>query len=896
MKQDKAIGIESLLKEYKTDAVHGLSADEVQQRVAQWGPNALPEAKPETWLSVFIRQFRNPLTYMLFAAAFIILCMSDDKLDAFIISGVLIFNAIIGTIQERRTGSILHSLKQFIKTSTIVLRDGKKKLVEDADLTVGDIILLQEGERVPADAYVIEAHYLQIDESILTGESKPVFKSIDIAATVPGSDAPNIVYKGTYVLSGSGKALVFAIGSHTAVGKIHGELESIQSDTPLKQEVDRLSYWILIGVILLCIGLFSMGFLAGQPLRELMVMLTGLFICVVPEGLPVVMTLVLVTGVYRMAKHNVLVKHMQAVEGLGRTHVIAIDKTGTLTRNELMVTKVMGDGIACTVSGQGYYVEGKVTCNNETIDRVASVLYPVGVASALLNSTEVTYQALRHTFDIKGDPTEAAMAIYARKIGLEKDDLLKEYTLLYELPFDSDRQYHAGFFDHHGQGILYLIGSPEIMFHFAQQVSDEDRAHLKELLEDGLRVVAVASKQFDRTLLSADMGDVRIHEQASNILQQGAWTLHGLVGIQDAIRTEVPDMVQKARNAGLSVVMMTGDHLDTALYVAKKVGIFASGNKALVGQEVKNLSDEQLLASLEDVTVYARLLPQQKMRLITLFHKKKTIIAMTGDGINDAPALIAADLGIAMGGIGTEVAKSAADIILLNDSFANIISAIEEGRHIFYTLKRVILYFFSTNMGEVLIVLFALGMNVFGFDFPLPLTAAQILWLNLVTDGFLDISLSMEPQEQGLLRKKWLTEEHHLVDSMTLLKMLFYAVPMALGSLWVFMYYYRYDVQLARTMTLLCMAMFQWFNAWNCRSVDQSLLTIGLFSNRWLVIATSFVLSLQFLLIYAPPMQYIFKTVPLSVSQWALIIAISFPILIFDEMRKFLVRRLWPET
>ncbi len=886
---------------YQTDIFKGLSTREANQRLYKHGYNVLSEAKPDTWIQVFISQFQNPLIYILLIAALIIFFVSYDKLDAFIIVGVLLFNAIIGTVQEGRTRSILESLKHFIKTTTIVVRDGKKQLLDDSQLTVGDIILLQEGERIPADAYVIASSHLQLDESILTGESIAIYKSEDYLPTDTDCKTSNsrsgIVYKGTYVLSGSGRALVFAVGPNTEIGKIHVAVEEINTDMPLKKEIDRLSHWILIGVIAICAILFFMGILVGQPLRELLVMLTGLFICVVPEGLPVVMTLVLVTGVYRMAKQQVLVKHMQAVEGLGRADVIAVDKTGTLTRNELMVNKIVSHDMVCSISGQGYYAQGKIVCNGRQIERLqpGDILEEVAIASILLNSTEITYQESRQAFDIKGDPIEAAMYICAQKLGVNEQRITNEYKKLYEIPFDPALQYHAGFFDHGDHGVLFLIGAPELVLQLSGNVRQSDRDSLVILLRDGLRVVAVASKVFDKNSFSVDREQSSVHERAKQLLNDGQFKLHALVGIQDSIRAEVPDMVKKAQQAGLKVVMITGDHKDTAQYVAKHVGILQKGDEILVGDQLRALSDDELLSMIDRVTVYARLMPHEKTRLISFFHAKKRIVAMTGDGINDAPALVAADLGIAMGAIGTEVAKKAADIILLGDSFENIIGAIQEGRHIFYTLKRVILYFFATNMGEVLIVLFALMLNILGVHFPLPLTAAQILWLNLVTDGFLDISLSMEPKEDGLLHHNWLKARAHLVDGLLIAKMFFYALPMAIGSLLIFIYYYQEDLALARTMTLVSMAMFQWFNAWNCRSNDKSLLTIGFLSNRWFVVAATLVLFLQMALVYAPFMQYIFKTVPLTLAQWEVVIMVTFPIVICDEIRKAFARVFWSE-
>jgi Ca2+-transporting ATPase len=368
--------------------------------------------------------------------------------------------------------------------------------------------------------------------------------------------------------------------------------------------------------------------------------------------------------------------------------------------------------------------------------------------------------------------------------------------------------------------------------------------------------------------------------------------LLGFAGIEDSIRKEVAGAIQNARDAGLSVIMATGDHQMTALHVAKKVGIFRPGDDYVDGSEIDALSDNDLLKCIATITVFSRVSAQHKMRIIQLLQKSGKIVAMTGDGINDAPSLVTADLGIAMGNIGTEVAKQAADLVLLNDSFINIVDAIEQGRHIFYTLKRIVLYFFSTNMGEVLIVLLALMTSLItGSDLPLPITAVQILWLNLVTDGFLDVGLSMEPKEPDLLKNSWLTKKQRLIDSKLLLTMLYMSIPMGVGSLFVFLHYYKLDLAHARTMTLITMAMYQWFNAWNCRSEKRSLFELGLFSNKWLIAVMALVLFLQTAIVYIPFMRHIFKTVPLSGNDWIVILCITAPIVLMEEIRKMIVRK-----
>ena len=882
--QPYQLSSQNVLERFHSNAKRGLTKKEVSKHQKKYGTNALPEKPPPSWLWIFISQFQNPLIYILLAAAMLIFFFADEPLDAFIISGVLFFNAIVGTIQEGRTANILSGLSRFITSNAIVIRDGKKQLVDEKDIVVGDILVLQEGERIPADARIIENNSLKINESVLTGESLPVRKTEDAIETpdLPVADQKNMVFKGTFIVSGWAKAVVVATGINSELGKIHAIIEHIDTDMPLKKELDRLSYWLLFFILGMCVFLFGIGYWMGRPVKELIVMLTALFICVIPEGLPIVLTLVLVTGVYRMAKHKVLVKRMQAVEGLGRAQVIVVDKTGTLTRNEMMVCKVCSDNTMYSVSGQGYYDTGEICHDSKEISvKKDSDLYKMAVVNSLLNSTEINFDPKIKLFDIKGEPTEAALFVFSKKAGLKKEELEKEYKKIYEIPFDSRLRYHAGFYEHNGKGIAFVSGSPEEMI--ARSANGTNNCY-QELLDQGLRVVASGQKEFDlsavptseqeRTTFFKNIAENKIH-------------LLGFCGIEDAIRPEVYEIVRQARNAGIRIVMATGDHQKTAMYVAKKTGVFQPGDMVISGPEFQKMSEEEHLANLDKITVYSRVTPQDKLEIITDMRMDGTIVAMTGDGVNDAPSLIAADLGIAMGNIGTEVAKDAADIILLDDSFVNIIDAVEQGRHIFYTLKRVVLYFFATNFGEIIVVFFGLLLNM-----PLPITAAQILWLNLVTDGFLDIGLSMEPQESGLLEQKsWLTEKIKLVDWALIAKMLFMAVPMGIGSIWVFSQYYQTDLRLARTMTLLTMAMFQWFNAWNCRSMTKSIFQLGLFSNIWLIIATGFVLFLQFMLLYTSSMQYLFKTVPLNCAQWSLVILVSCPILFLEEIRKWVVRK-----
>lgn len=883
------IDIEIILQTLDVNPELGLSHQEVAKRQQLHGYNILKAIKQRTIFSIFISQFQNPLVYILFFAALIIFIFGQDKLDAFIISGVLFFNAILGTIQETRTKNIIENLKQYIKTESVVLRDGTKIIVDDKDLVVGDIIFLQEGQRVPADARIIISNNLRINEAILTGETHVAEKTVDtIKQEAPLGDRKNILFKGTYIVTGAGKAIVTAIGTDTEIGKIQVIAEEIDTDIPLRKELEHLSHWILIFILITCLFLFGIGIFTGKPIKELLVMLTALFICVVPEGLPVVLTLVLVAGALQMAKHFVLVRNMQAVEALGRTDVIVIDKTGTLTRNEMIVSQVWTPDATWQISGQGYHCEGTFCKDGVLIDNLAdhSSLVEMGIAAALLNNAEIIHLDKLDTFEIKGDPTEAALFVFSQKMGTIITRRVAQYTKVYEIPFNSSLRYHAGFYTKNDECIAFITGSPETIL---MRINDRNSIidlTLKDFLEKGLRVVAIGKKQLPMQAYN-NLGTPEDYQK----LIESDITFLGFAGIEDSIRTEVKDVIQNTRNAGLSIIMATGDHQVTALHIAKRVGIFREGDDYLDGSQIDSLTDEKLLHIINHITVFSRVSPQHKMRIVQLLQKTGKIVAMTGDGINDAPSLVAADLGIAMGS-STEVAKQAADLVLLNDSFINIIAAIEQGRHIFYTLKRIVLYFFSTNMAEVLIVFFALLAGLFTTsDLPLPITAVQILWLNLVTDGFLDVGLSMEPKEPDLLKHSWLQKKQRLIDKKLIIKMLFMSIPMGIGSLIIFLWYYQINLAHARTMTLITMAMYQWFNAWNCRSETRSLFELGVFSNRWLILVMAIVLLLQSAIVYVPFMRHIFKTVPLSTQDWIVIICITAPIIILEESRKAIAKR-----
>jgi len=889
MKKPYQLCQEEIIEKYSSNIHSGLTAQEIAARKKKFGNNMLPQKKRQSWIWIFFSQFASPLIYLLLIAALLIFFLGDDPRDAYIIAGILLFNSFIGTIQEGRTQNILVNLKHFFEQECVVIRTGKRMLICAKDLVPGDIILLQEGQQVPADVRIVEAYEVRVDESSLTGESQPVVKNANqIIEKLPLADRHNMAYAGTWIVSGWAKALVVAIGSGTERGKIQHSLHEIETEVPLAHEMRKIAWWIIIFIFCVCVFLFALGLWIGQSPKELIVMLTALFICVIPEGLPVVLTLVLVTGVYRMAKKQVLIKNMRAVEGLGHAQALVIDKTGTLTRNEMIVSSVYGEGKIYHVTGKGYYAEGHLLLDNQPVALTPDRdVWHLAIAASLLNTATISLVSQRGIFEIKGDPTEAALFVFAQKLGAVPEKLAQDYTKIYEIPFSSSHGYHAAFYNFKGRGIAFVTGSPEIIAKRAH-IDEATGGALRSFLAQGLRVICCATKEFELKKMDQETVFDFNHEVTSGL------RFLGLFGIEDSLRSDAIHTIKKARNAGFHVIMATGDHQWTALSTAKYAGIYAEGDDAIDGTELDTLSDDQLKEVIMHTTVFSRVDPQQKLRIIKALHAHDLVVAMTGDGVNDAPSLVAADIGIAMGKVGTQVAKEAADIILLDDSVSNILSGIQEGRHILYTLRRVILYFFSTNLAEILIIIgaFFVALIYPAWHLIFPLTAAQILWLNLISDGFLDSALAMEQQEKGLISEQsWLKRKKiSLIDGFMVGKMFFAAVPMAIGSLGVFILYSSIDLVLARAMTLTTLVLFQWFNAWNCRSETKSVFSMGFRGNYWLILATCVIFTLQILVLYVPFFQKIFMTTGLNIYQWLFCALVACTVLWTEEVRKSIVR------
>lgn len=857
------LSLQELLVLLGTTTNQGLSSAEVSRRHMRYGFNIVQEPEEKSWTSVFINQCKSPFLLLLLLAALFKFILEGYR-DALIILIIIFVNIFIGAVQEGRAQRILLSIKKFLKTSCIVLRNGKKEIVDAYDIVPGDIIIVQEGSRVPADARLTYVADLLVDESMLTGESKGVRKS---TATLPQNhmallEQHNMLFMGTHILSGSATAIVVAIGAATEIGKLQKNVETVSPEMPLKKDLDLMAYFFLVVSTIVAVTLLTIGVLRGYNVSQMLFTLTSLFVSIVPENLSIIFTIVLAAGAYRMALSHVLIKNLPIIEALGRIQVLIVDKTGTLTRNEQMVVAAFVEDAYYTVTGSGYLPDGAVFFEGQKIyPSKNTALLQCARAAALFDYSHVHYDQESHRVTLKGDPLQAALGTFAKKLGFDKDELHKEYRLVSEVPFKATSRMSSFTYDHHGKLYVLQVGSPEKIL----EICSLEAAHqaqiqsaFKDMLHQGLRVVAIAH---DGIFL-------------------------GLIGMQDALRADVTQTVGQVKAAGLKIVMATGDHPDTALYVGRETGIFEDnkGDTLIVGSDFYTLEDQEMNEKLTHATILARVAPEDKLRIISAYRRLGKIVGMTGDGVNDVPALVAADVGIAMGVIGSEIAQDAADVVLLDDSLSSIIAGITEGRHIIATLRRVILFLLVENTSEASLI----ALSVI-FGLPLPVLALQLLWQHLLTDSFLGIGLSMESIEHRLLPAY--DRPPILIDKTLFSKMAYMALPVIVGTFGIFLYYLP-TLELARTMVVVTFAFFQWFNAWNLRSEEASIFSVKLSYNIWLALLIFVSFIMQILVIHVPYLREALHFVQLSVSQWFLAAAVGFSIVIVEEIRKFFGKKI----
>jgi len=889
------------LTHLKSDT-HGLHWDEVEKRWHQYGQNAIESGKKVSRLKIFLDQLINPLVLILFLAAGISL-IADHAVDAIVIGVIIIINSIIGYIQESKAEEALEALKNRAAPAATVLRvnpdtgESLEQIIPAADIVPGDVILLETGDKVPADARLLTAINLEVDESMLTGESLPVQKKIEkIEGSAGIGDRLNLVYSGTAVTHGRGKAVVYATGIKTEIGKIAALIQQAEKiTTPLKRQADKLGKYLALfavafSTLIFVIGLFNLN---GSSWQDIFLFALSSAISSIPEGLPAVMTITLAVGVNRMAKRNAIIRKLQAVDTLGAASVICTDKTGTLTTNQMTVQQVFSGGQTVEVSGVGFAPEGEfIWDGNDVVVEPKTPLFWTLAGGAICNDARLTYNEEHkgHEWSIKGDPTEGALIVLSAKAHLWKDQLEDDFPRVDEIPFDSKRKYMATFHeDQTGRSFVFLKGAPEEVLDFCtlshtntevKKLSVKEKQFILDqnrlMAEKAMRVLAVAYSEGGKE------GWREIKEEIHQ--GKGELIFAGLIGMIDPPREEAKEAIRVCHKAGIRVVMATGDHPITAKAIAKELNMLDKDSKVLTGADVDGMSEEEFDQATRETAVFARVSPELKYRLVESLKRQGEVVAMTGDGINDAPALKSAQVGVAMGIAGTDVAKEASDMVLTDDNFSSIVNAVEEGRVVFQNIRKVVKFLISTNFGEDLTIL--LSMLLFK-GLPLIFTPVQILWVNLVTDGVLDITIAMEPKEQDVMNEPPRKINAQIVNKEILLNTIFVAAIMAVGTLLMFNYgYQNQGIVHARTMAFVTLALYQVFNAFNVRSRTKSVFSMGMFTNQYLNIAIPVSVLLLIATVYVPFMQNVMQTSPLLLKEWAMIVPLTSSILFLVELRK----------
>ncbi len=860
----------------------GLSPEEVQRRLGLFGPNALPEKKPRSIVWVFLKQFQSPLIYLLFLASGVAFSLGH-RTDSLVILTIVFINALIGTFQEGRAQKSMEALRHLTAIKVRVLRGGLEAVVDARELVSGDILVLGGGDAMGADARLLEVAAFEVSEAALTGESVPVPK--EVSSCPPDTllaDRRNMVYAGTHVTAGRGRAVVVATGFGTEVGKIATLTTTAEEPkTPLEQKMTQFGRTIIWAASLMFVLVMAIGFLRGLPFSEILMVAISQVVSVIPEGLPVAMTVALAMGMQRMARRGAIVRRLVAVETLGSTNVICTDKTGTLTRNEMTVTSIfLPEGRQMEMTGSGYEPEGKILEDGSEIDpRKDEALLNLFRAGVLCNDARLIPPNDQGShWRVLGDPTEGSLLTMALKGGVPIEDTQRKFPRLAEIPFDSVSKMMAVQVQDEKGSLIFLKGAPEAVLELVLDEQMKKRALTagEKMAAQALRLLAFAVVDgFD-----ADLG------KGFEALRGRARFL-GLVGQFDPPRPEVQEAVRRCRDAGILPIMVTGDHKLTGLAVARILGIAREGDIALDGRELAELSEAQLQDQLDRISVFARVHPAQKLRIVNAWQARKAVVAMTGDGVNDAPALAKADVGVAMGITGTEVAKEASKIVITDDNFATIVHAVEEGRLVYRNLQKLILYLVGTGISEIVVLFAALLLG-----YPLPLAAVQILWINLVADGTMTLPLVMDPPEGSEMRSPPIPRGEPILTRQLFKRLSLMAIAMALSTFGYYAYRLSLGIPFAQvqTETFTVLAVCQWFNALNCRSERQSAFQ-GLFRNRWIIGGLVIGNLFHIAVIYAPPLNHVFHTVPLPFGQVIAVGLTASLVLWVEEIRKYFVRR-----
>jgi len=878
-----------------TDVEQGLANNEAKKRLARYGQNKLRKGKPFSALVIFISQFKSLIIWVLMGAAAVSAALGET-IDGIAIIAIVVLNAVIGFIQEYRAEKSAAALARLTAPHCRVMRGGHSVVIDATTVVPGDILLLEGGDLVAADARLIQISVLRINEAPLTGESQAVGKFTDgLPMETPLAERNNMVFLGTSVTGGTGRALVVATGMETELGHIAKLLEAAESgETPLQRQLEQAGRLLLMACFGIVTLIFGLGLLRGIAPFELFLSSVSLAVAAIPEGLPAVVTISLALGVQRMVQRHALVRHLASVETLGRAQVICTDKTGTLTMGEMTARKLITSTSLYRITGEGYGTEGAFfSGNEESLPSQSPELLALLRALAACNDAELTL--VDNRLVVIGDPTEGALLVAATKGGISRGIFETEMPRLATLPFDSDRKRMTVIRSRESHSWAFVKGAPEVILsrctlirtnQGVRELTENDRSRMIQanalLAHDALRVLAVAERSLDG--FSFEEGSV----VSDTEIEQGL-TLLGLVGLQDPPRSEVKEAVAKCKRAGIKTVMITGDHPDTARAIGLELGILGKGDEVLVGAELDRLDDEALKQHVAKVSVYARVTAEHKLRIVRAWKAQGAVVAMTGDGVNDAPAIKEASIGIAMGITGTEVTKEAADMIVTDDNFASIVAAVEEGRGIYDNIAKTLAYLLGSSTGELMVMLVAVLLG-----WPLPLLPLHLLWINLVTDGFAALALSTDPIDPDVLSRPPRHSQSALLNRNLLKLTLFTGLLAASVTLGVFayeLYIIGNSLDHARDAAFTALVITGLLRAFGARSEQRTLWQIGLFSNLrlFLVVAVSF--ALQLAIHHVPMLQTLFQIEPVSLHQCVTWIGVGFIPLIILELRKVIRHR-----
>ncbi|MFX1319698.1 MAG: calcium-translocating P-type ATPase, SERCA-type [Promethearchaeota archaeon] len=900
----------------------GLSTEEAQRRLTEYGPNALEEVKGPGPLSMFLSQFKETLVIILIFAAVISLVVNvytnliipghnEPPIDAIVIMIIVIINAILGFTQEYRAEKSIEALQKMAAPQAHVLRDGEPINIPATEVVPGDILRLEMGDRLPADARLVESHNIHTDESSLTGESMPVKKIANkiFNRNIPLADQANMVRASTAITAGRGLAVVTNTGMNTEIGRIAGFIsEAGEKETPQQKRMRRLGKQLGIAILIICMIVLTVQVVVAwlmatlfSTFLDLFIIAVALAVAAIPEGLPAVVTITLALGVQRMVKRNAIIRRLPAVETLGSADIICSDKTGTLTKDEMTVREVLVPGYSVSVSGAGYSPEGEFYFKKEKIEPLENEQLALLLRIGTLCNNAVVRQH-NGGWKVVGDPTEGALIVVAQKAGYT-ENLQNDYPRIAELPFDPERKRMSTLNDTpENETVAYVKGAPEVVLRQSTQIftgngiqplSEEQRAEIlnnnDRMANKALRVLGMAYR-----VCPEDLSDISPEGVEFDLI------FVGLVGMMDPPRPEVSDSIKIAKGAGIKSVMITGDNQYTAVAIANELGMFEEDDAVLTGNALDALSDGDLSDAAPQVRVYARVSPEHKLRIVQALKSKGHITAMTGDGVNDAPALKYADIGIAMGITGTDVAKEASDMILTDDNYASIVNAIEEGRGIGDNTRKFVSYLLSCNAGEILVIFLAsITLSVF-FRWPLPLLAIQILFVNLVTDGLPALALGMDPIEPDVMKRGPCDPEEGVITRRVWILIWVVGITIAFATLGIYTLSMQNLIRLglspevavlrAGTLALTVLVMTQMVHALNSRSGNLSLFQVGFFKNRYLLAAIGISIILHLLIVYFPPLQVVFRTVPLTLQDWVLVFLLSALVFIVVEIFKLFVR------